>query len=360
MRRLLGMITATTLLAVNAACDRGEPSAPVAPPSAAAKTLRLAVVQMRSDNGDVAGNLARATPLAEEAAAGGARLIVFPEFMPGGYSLAADAWDAGEPADGPTARWLTATADRLDAYVGTSFLEAQGDRFFNTFILAGPEGKIVGGVRKQHPAGAEGFFFEGEVGPHVIDTAVGRIGVGICQEAYRCFLAKLLREQRPDLVVMPFSFPDMSASGGLASPPGTHVASWYAAKLGVPTAMINKVGDWKTATLKSPTDPITGRFPGQSAVVDSDGAVRALLGGEAAVGVADVILDPARKRADGRLCEGDYVADLTLGGPMTRAFMLLGYLWQGVTKAPTLESQAAAWYRASEERRRRALAVSAG
>jgi len=36
--------------------------------------------------------------------------------------------------------------------------------------------------------------------------------------------------------------PDMSDSGGLPSPPGTHLASWYAAKLGVPVAMVNKVG----------------------------------------------------------------------------------------------------------------------
>jgi len=41
---------------------------------------------------------------------------------------------------------------------------------------------------------------------------------------------------------MPHASPDMSNGGGLASPPGTHLASWYARKLGVPVAMVNEVG----------------------------------------------------------------------------------------------------------------------
>ena len=136
-------------------------------------------------------------------------------------------------------------------------------------MLTAPSGEEVGRVRKQIPAGPEGYFFRGDVGPHVISTAIGKIGVGICAENYYCFAASQFLKDSADFIVMPHSSPDMSNSGGLPSPPGTHIASWYAKKLGVPVAMVNKVG----RSYKPPPNEINGVFPGRSAIIDSDGTV---------------------------------------------------------------------------------------
>src|SRR5215467_2966537 len=51
------------------------------------RSLRIAVVQMKSLDRDINTNLTRATGFAEKAAAQGARLILFPEFMPTGSYL---------------------------------------------------------------------------------------------------------------------------------------------------------------------------------------------------------------------------------------------------------------------------------
>ena len=50
---------------------------------------------MRSDNHDIDGNLGRAEAFAEQAARQQARLLLFPELMPSGYSLY-DIWDSAE------------------------------------------------------------------------------------------------------------------------------------------------------------------------------------------------------------------------------------------------------------------------
>src|SRR5215471_9963961 len=211
-------------------------------PSSTAKSLRIAVVQMKSSDHDVEANLKRAGTFAEKAAAQGAQLVLFPEMMPTGSYLSFDTWDSAERSNGKTVQWLKSTSRRLHIYLGAGFFEADGEDFYDTFVLTTPEGEEGGRVRKAVPAEAEAYFFRGYDNAHVINTAIGRIGIGICAENYYCQLPTQLIRRSADLILMPHSSPDMSRAGGLPSPPGTHLASWYAKKLGIPVAMVNKVG----------------------------------------------------------------------------------------------------------------------
>src|SRR5258708_3445209 len=200
----------------------GQDSPAVVPTDA--RTLRIAVVQMQSSDRDIDGNLKRASTFAETAAAKDAKFVLFPELMATGSYLSFDTWDSGEPSDGETVQWLKSTSRRLHVFLGTSFLEADGADFYDTFVLTTPAGEEAGRVRKQIPAGPEAYFFRGDVGPHVIATAIGKIGVGICAENYYCFAASQMLQQPADFVIMPHASPDMSESGGLPSPPGTQPA----------------------------------------------------------------------------------------------------------------------------------------
>jgi N-carbamoylputrescine amidase len=264
--------------------------------------------------------------------------------MPTGSYVFYDTWDAGEPSDGRTVRWLKSTSRRLHIWLGTSFLEAAGADFYDTFVLTTPDGEEAGRVRKQVPAGPEATFFRGDVGPHVIATAIGRIGVGICAENYYCFAASQMLEQSADFVIMPHASPDMSESGGLPSPPGTHLASWYASKLGVPVAMVNKVG----RSYKPPPFEIKGRFPGRSAIVDSDGSVLQSMDDKEGIGIADIALDPSRKTKAREVCTGIGIADLTIGGSAGAAAVADEY------------ARAQRSYEANAARKSKALAISGG
>jgi len=276
-----------------------------------ARPLRLAVIQMKSLDHDIDGNLIQATTYADKAAAQGAQFVLFPELMATGSYLSFDTWDSAEPSQGKSVQWLKSTSRRLHIWLGAGFFEASGSDFYDTFVLTAPSGDEVGRVRKQIPAGPEGYFFRGDVGPHVISTAIGKIGVGICAENYYCFAASQFLKDSADFIVMPHSSPDMSKDGGLTSPPGTHIASWYAKKLGVPVAMVNKVGH----SYKPPPNEIKGIFPGRSAIVDSDGTVLQSMDDKEGIGIANITIDPGRKTHTDEVCTGIGIAELAIGGP---------------------------------------------
>src|SRR5215467_9504499 len=153
-----------------------------------------------------------------------------------------------------------------------------------------------------------------------------------------------LIKQSADLILMPHSAPDMSGSGGLPQPPGTRLALWYAKKLGIPVAMVNKVG----RSYKPPPNEIKGFFPGLSAIVDSDGSVRQSMDDKEGIGIADVSLDPSRKKSisDPPICSGVGIADLTIGGQAGK---------QEVAKAQTSGKES---YDSNPSRKAKARAIS--
>ena len=261
--------------------------------------LRVATVQMESANGMLTGNLERAVSFVEEAARDGAELILLPEFLATGYAWTTDIWNAAEPAVGPTVEWLSRTSSRFQVWLGASFLEAEGDDFYNTFVLTAPDGSEAGRVRKQSPALWEAFFFRGQAGPHVIDTALGRIGVGICYDNYLAYFPRLMYEQCVDLILMPHSaasfsemFPFCRDTIELFQRDLRELPAHHAQLLGVPAIMSNKCGPWHSGKARQ----APANFLGSSAIVDSDGTVVRQLREEEQVLVADVTLDPARKR----------------------------------------------------------------
>src|SRR5215813_8973936 len=288
----------------------GQVPGPGGAAKSGARSLRIAVVQMKSLDHDIDGNLKQATKYANEAAAQGAEFVLFPEFMATGSYLSFDTWDSAEPSNGKSVAWLKSTSRRLHIWLGASFFEASGSDFYDTFVLTAPSGDEAGRVRKQIPAGPEAYFFRGEVGSHVISTATGKIGVGICAENFYCFAATQFLKDSADFIVMPHSSPDMSTSGGLQSPPGTHLASWYAKKLGVPVVMVNKVG----RSYKPPPNEINGVFPGRSAIVDSDGTVLESMDDKEGIGIADIHLDQLKKTHADQVCTGLGIPELAVGG----------------------------------------------
>ena len=113
------------------------------------RTIRVAAIQIESKNGCLEANLQHAIRFIDLAAQKEAKLILLPEFMPTGYIWNASVWDSAEPKEGPTVNWLRENSKRLGVWLGTSFLEAEEEDFFNTFVLTTPDGKEAGRVRKQ-------------------------------------------------------------------------------------------------------------------------------------------------------------------------------------------------------------------
>jgi N-carbamoylputrescine amidase len=264
----------------------------------AAKQITVAAVQMACQPGRVDENLEHATHLIELAVQRGAQLVLLPELMPSGYQLTEALWDCAEPFNGRTVDWLTSLAQRLRVYLGTTLLEAAGQDFFNTFALATPDGTLAGRVRKSPPASLEAYFYRAGNDTHVIDTALGRIGVGICYENLLYARLRDLYYASVDLVLQPaaagrpkpFIAGDLERFDRMVEGIPRH----YARGLGVPVVLANQSGPLHTA-LPGGAGELVSSFPGLSTIVDSDGAVQAALGAEEGVIVGDVRPDPERK-----------------------------------------------------------------
>lgn len=310
------------------------------------KQLRVGVVQMDCHVGDIQGNLAHAGELVETAHQGGAQVVLLPELMPSGYTLTEEIWDYAEPFAGPTVAWLTHTAKQLNLYLGTSFLEADGEDFFNTFALASPEGTIAGTVRKSPPASLEAFFYRAGDGSHAIETEVGRLGVGICYENLLFERLYGLLQASIDLVLQP-----MAAGRPKPMKPGDlelfdrmieRCAPYYARALGVPVALANRTGEIHT-DLPGGYGDFHSRFPGLSQIVDSEGKVQARLEEEEGVLVAEVDLNPARKKRKKPRCY-----DKMWAFPMP----WFAFIW------PETQREGEPAYQSNPRRRERARATS--
>jgi N-carbamoylputrescine amidase len=298
------------------------------------RTLRVAAVQLGCDLNAPDRNLDHAIPFIEQAASDGAQLVVLPELFACGYVPNQRIWDLAEPCDGRTLEWLAQAAGRLHVHLGVGLAETDGQDFFNVYLICAPDGRLAGRVRKTK---AEASIFRSAAGTHAVDTALGKIGVGICADNQFTFLPKLLQAQAIDLHLMPHAWPAPVKPGGLVSEADIRAQQaraealpvLYASLLGVPVVFVNQVGRFEPmdGILGRLMEPAVYRLQGRSRIVDSDGVVKAELGSEAeGVIVADVTLELQRRP---RLEPHDYDGWLQPGPALVRKGVIPLDEWWG-------------------------------
>jgi predicted amidohydrolase len=146
--------------------------------------VRVAVAQTAPVVGDVAANLADAERHIA-ALAGRADLVVFPELFTTGYRLAGldHAYLADPLPGGPSIARLSRAAAAAKLAVSGTLLESAGPALYDTAILIGPDGALVGCYRKSHLYPAERAYFA--PGQELTVLSLGadlRVGMAICFE----------------------------------------------------------------------------------------------------------------------------------------------------------------------------------
>jgi predicted amidohydrolase len=112
-----------------------------------------------------------------------ADLLVLPELFATGYQFTSvdEVADLSEPVpEGHTTQAVAELSREKGMYIVAGLPERDGERFFNSAILTGPEG-FIGAYRKVHLFFEETLFFtKGNEGFRVWDTDIGRVGIMIC------------------------------------------------------------------------------------------------------------------------------------------------------------------------------------
>ncbi|HEY6483199.1 MAG TPA: carbon-nitrogen hydrolase family protein [Steroidobacteraceae bacterium] len=179
----------------------------------------LAAIQMTS-GADVAGNLAQALPLLQEAAQRGAKLCVLPEnFAFLGLRDVDKRTVAERDGEGPVQDFLAHTAAELGVWIvgGTVPLRAGGDgRVAAASLVYDAGGRRVARYDKIHlfdvdiPGRSERYRESAHVAPGagvtVVDTPVGRLGLSVCYDVRFPELYRRLSAAGAQILSVPSAF----------------------------------------------------------------------------------------------------------------------------------------------------------
>ena len=154
--------------------------------------MTVAITQMASEN-DWKKNCDKAEAMVRDAAKQGAQLVLLQELFDGDYFCieqhAKFFKNAHEVAHHPTVARFAALAKELGVVLPISVFERAGQAHYNTMVMADADGKQLGIYRKSHIPDGRGYqekfyFSPGDTGFKVWDTAVGKIGLGICWDQW--------------------------------------------------------------------------------------------------------------------------------------------------------------------------------
>jgi len=278
--------------------------------------ITIATVNMNVVH-DKSVNLRKIDAFIEDAAARGARLIVFPEQVLQGciwslsHEMTPEEWlchrQAAEPIPGPSVDWLAERAARYNAVIVIGMTERQMVRgretLYNACAVVGPQHSI-GTYRKVHLVGDEVHLFQSGSSWPVFDTPVGSLGIFICYDCEFPEAARSLVLGGAQILVMPTAWA-MTGDGG----PDDRGAELYDLLTRV-RAQENQT--WLVAADQvGPGDVGDMRFYGHSRIVAPTGRIVAEIALEEGLAVASIdVVEGQRDGMLGTLPPGlDYLKD---------------------------------------------------
>lgn len=179
-------------------------------------SVRVAGVVLKWIRGDKEANFRRAEPMIREAAANGAKIVCTTECFLDGYAIA----DKSIPLEQyrslgesiPTGKYfqrLAALAGELRIHLIAGMTEADGEARYNTSVLLGPDGRLVGKYHKQKLQHELVRNTPGNESP-VFATPYGRVGLIICADRTEPGIVQRICTAGADFLICP--------SGGMFGP----------------------------------------------------------------------------------------------------------------------------------------------
>ena len=145
------------------------------------REITVATVQMKPELGNSENNLVKMSDFVSKITSQQkVDLIVFPELITSGYELGVRFTELAQRVPGPAINLMAQRAADAGVYIafGLATKEKVESIIYNTAVLVGPEGELLGTYNKVHLRGEERMAFrEGHKMP-VIDTGeIGKVGL---------------------------------------------------------------------------------------------------------------------------------------------------------------------------------------
>jgi len=191
------------------------------------KAVKVAIVQAAPVLVDQRATVEKTVHLIKEAAAGGAKLILFPEAFITGYprglsfgavvgsrtaegrDLFREYWDAAVDVPGPVTDAIGAAARAADAFVAVGVIERDtsfsGGSLYCSVVFFGSDGTLLGVHRKLKPTASERLIWsegDGSTMP-VLSSPAGRVGALICWENYMPMARMAMYAQGVQILLAP-------------------------------------------------------------------------------------------------------------------------------------------------------------
>ena len=166
------------------------------------QSLKVAAASMNSVHGEYEATFETMAGFCREAAAAGARLILFPELVIHGHCTPNTFELAEAVPAGPSTARLVELARQHNLFISAGISEKEHDIVFNTQILCGPEG-YIGKQRKLHMSRDENYFYRGGRDIVVHDIGLCRVGTVICYDNQFPEIARIVSLRGADIILMP-------------------------------------------------------------------------------------------------------------------------------------------------------------
>ena len=169
----------------------------------APRKVRLATIHYRPSGKSQRENCEEYAPLLAEAARQKADLVVLGETVPY-VGLNKKPHETAEPIPGPTTDYFGTLAGSHSTHIVLSLYERDGHLVYNTAVLLGPDGKLIGKYRKvclPHGEVEEGVAPGSEY--PVFDTKLGKVGMMVCYDGFFPEVARELSNRGAEVIAWP-------------------------------------------------------------------------------------------------------------------------------------------------------------
>ncbi len=234
-----------------------------------ARSVKVAVCQIRCVDSDVNGNTHRIAEAVERAAAKGAQIAAFPETAFIGW-VNTDAHKLAEPIPGRFSDAVCRLARNHKVIISIGLTEKVARGIYDSMILVDSNGEILLKHRKINTLVellTPPYLRGNKTDLSAVDTRLGKIGIMVCADSFVDEHHEIMASRKPHLLLIPYGWAADKREWPAHGKSLEQTVRRVAGSVGAATVGSNMLGEITTGPWKGKT------FEGHSVVADSTGKI---------------------------------------------------------------------------------------